>query len=155
MMGLTGLTSFAWAHGPLPPMDRFDSQTWPVLMKSGPRPAAYVFTTTYCSTCPDAFDQVNKAVERHAPAKSASGPRPVVAVIIMDAQDSKAVAHTHHFAAASRMYVFDGYGPSIRHAVDPQWRNVTPYIVLVDAAGKIERITGAPGADMLKTWLQP
>ena len=36
----------------------FDESTWPVLLQSGPRPAAYLFTTSYCSTCPDAFAKV-------------------------------------------------------------------------------------------------
>jgi len=49
----------AQAHGPhdapaavLP----FDASTWAHLLRAGPRPAAYVFTTTYCSTCPAVFE---------------------------------------------------------------------------------------------------
>ena len=34
----------------------FDESTWAQLLKSGPRPAAYLFTTSYCSSCPDAFE---------------------------------------------------------------------------------------------------
>ncbi|MBV5296786.1 MAG: hypothetical protein JZU64_01305, partial [Rhodoferax sp.] len=34
----------------------FDKSTWPRLLRDGPRPAAYVFTTTYCPTCPEAFE---------------------------------------------------------------------------------------------------
>lgn len=58
----------SWSNQPLAPALRaqaatnkvtdFNEETWAELLKHGPRPAAYVFTTTYCSTCPDAFEKL-------------------------------------------------------------------------------------------------
>ena len=36
----------------------FDTSTWQRLVDKGPRPAAYIFTTTYCPSCPEAFDRL-------------------------------------------------------------------------------------------------
>lgn len=144
----------AQAHENMPPVERFDQQTWAQSLKSGPRPAAYVFTTTYCSTCPDAFEQLRQAT--HLPSlQSKRSVKPHLAVVIMDWHSGKASAHAHHFASASRLYFFDGPETAIRYSIDPQWRNITPYIVLVNAAGKIQRSTGAPESAMLRAWLNP
>ena len=57
----------------------FRAATWQRLLRQGPRPAAYVFTTTFCSTCPDAFDQLHTAAMTSA--------QPVeLAAVVMDAQ---------------------------------------------------------------------
>ncbi|MFM2112469.1 MAG: hypothetical protein RLZZ271_1129 [Pseudomonadota bacterium] len=151
-------TCLAQAHDSLATASRFDQHTWAQLLKSGPRPAAYLFTTTYCSTCPDAFEQLNKAIERKHVAKRTTdlkggSAKPHVAVVIMDSHNSKTMGHAHHFATASRLYFFDGSEAAIRYAIDPQWRNITPYIVLVDATGKIQRSTGSPEAAALNAWL--
>ena len=34
----------------------FDETSWAHALQHGPRPAAYLFTTSYCSTCPAAFE---------------------------------------------------------------------------------------------------
>ena len=36
---------------------------------------------------------------------------------------------------------------------DPQWPNVTPYIVLIDKTGATQRGIGTPEPQMLKQWL--
>jgi hypothetical protein len=51
------------------------------------------------------------------------------------------------------MYAFDGFEPAIRQAVDPNWPNVTPYVVLVDIKGQSQRVIGPPSAEMLSRWL--
>ena len=55
----------------------------------------------------------------------------------------------------TRMYAFDGFEPAIRQAVDPTWPNVTPYVVLLDAKGRTQRVIGPPNAAALKRWLSP
>ena len=42
----------------------FDEKTWAHALQHGPRPAAYLFTTSYCSTCPAAFAVLHKAVQQ-------------------------------------------------------------------------------------------
>ena len=124
----------------------FDKVTWPRLLRDGPRPAAYVFTTTYCPTCPEAFEALNDAVV-------AAHKKVELAAVVMDVTGARALAHAHHYAGATRIYAFDGFEPEIRQTVDPKWRNVTPYIVLIDRQGAVQRSIGPPSAAQLKAWL--
>ena len=124
----------------------FDKVTWPRLLRDGPRPAAYVFTTTYCPTCPEAFETLNEAV-------MAAHKKVELAAVVMDVSGAQALAHAHHYAGATRIYAFDGFEPEIRQTVDPKWRNVTPYIVLIDRQGAVQRSIGPPSAAQLKAWL--
>jgi thiol-disulfide isomerase/thioredoxin len=130
----------------LPVVMDFDQTTWAELLKSGPRPAAYVFTTTYCPTCPDAFDKLQTFI-------AASRKKVELVVVVMDVQGARALAHAHHYVGASRLYAFDGFEPAIRQSVDPKWPNVTPYIVLLGRNGSVQRSIGPPEAAMLKRWL--
>ena len=124
----------------------FDASTWARLLRQGPRPAAYVFTTSYCPTCPDAFEQLHAAV-------LASHKKVELAAVLMDVQGEQALAHARHYQGATRLYAFDGFEPEIRQAVDPTWRNVTPYVVLIGRHGAVQRSIGPPGASQLKAWL--
>ena len=124
----------------------FEVDTWAQLLGKGPRPAAYVFTTTYCPTCPAAFEQLHAAV--------LAARQPVeLAAVVMDVQGERALAHAHHYKGATRIYAFDGFEPEIRQAVDPAWRNVTPYVVLIGRQGAVQRSIGPPTPAQLKAWL--
>ena len=70
------------AHAALGKALDFDASTWARLLRQGPRPAAYVFTTTYCSTCPDVFEQLHAAIV-------ASRQRVELAAVVMDAQGAQ------------------------------------------------------------------
>lgn len=124
----------------------FDPAVWERLQRQGPRPAAYVFTTTYCPTCPAVFEQLQAFI-------TASRRKVELAAVVMDVQGDRALAHAHHYAGATRIYAFDGFEPEIRHAVDPTWRAVTPYVVLLGRNGALQRRTGPPDAAMLTAWL--
>jgi hypothetical protein len=124
----------------------FDEKTWAQLLAQGPRPAAYLFTTSYCSTCPAAFAVLHDAVKNRA------NPPPLNAVM-MDVTGPQALRHASHLKGLSRMYAFDGFEPVIRQAVDPNWPNVTPYVVLVDSQGQTQRVIGPPSSEMLSKWL--
>lgn len=124
----------------------FDETTWADLLKTGPRPAAYVFTTTYCSTCPDAFEKLQAFI-------AASRQKVELVAVVMDVQGPRVLAHARHFAGATRLYAFEGFEPAIRQSVDPKWPNVTPYVVLLGRKGSVQRSIGPPDAAMLKTWL--
>ena len=133
-------------HSAITTVADFDATTWAQLLRSGVRPAAYVFTNSFCATCPEAFDALQKSVV-------ASGKPVPLAAILMDVQGERALAHAHHYAGVTKIYAFDGFEPAIRQAVDPQWRNITPYVVLVARNGKLQRVTGQPTAAQLKAWL--
>lgn len=124
----------------------FDENTWAQLLSQGPRPAAYLFTTSYCSTCPAAFAVLNDAVKSRAA-------RPPLNAVLMDVAGPQALRHASHFKGMTQMYAFDGFEPAIRQAVDPAWPNVTPYVVLIDARGQTQRVIGPPSAQMLRHWL--
>ena len=124
----------------------FNEDTWAGLLKNGPRPAAYVFTTTYCSTCPDAFEKLKAFI-------ATSNRKVELAAVVMDVPAERALVHARHFAGATKLYAFDGFEPAIRQSVDPKWPNVTPYIVLLGPNGSVQRSIGPPDASMLKKWL--
>lgn len=125
----------------------FDETTWATLMRSGPRPAAYLFTTSYCSTCPEAFATLQAAVR-------SKGRQVEMVAVMMDVSGDQALRHAAHFAGLTQMYAFDGFEPAIRHSVDPKWPNVTPYVVLVNQHGKVGRFLGAPNAAVIRAWLE-
>lgn len=125
----------------------FDAGTWKQLLAKGPRPAAYVFTNSFCATCPEVFDLLSQAV-------GGSGQTVELAAILMDLRGDHALAHAHHYTGVTRIYAFDGFEPAIRQAIDPKWRNITPYVVLVDRSGRQQRVTGQPTPEQLKVWLR-
>jgi hypothetical protein len=124
----------------------FDEKTWVHALQHGPRPAAYLFTTSYCSTCSAAFAVLHKAVQQRKD-------KPELNAVMMDVAGPQAMRHATHFKGMTQMYAFDGFEPAIRQAVDPAWPNVTPYVVLVDAQGHTQRVIGPPTPAMLKRWL--
>ena len=126
----------------------FDEKTWVHALQHGPRPAAYLFTTSYCSTCPAAFAVLHKAVQQRKD-------KPELNAVMMDVAGPQALRHASHFKGMTQMYAFDGFEPAIRQAIDPAWPNVTPYVVLVDAKGHTQRVIGPPTPVMLKRWLAP
>lgn len=131
---------------PLQAAADFDTRTWSRLLSEGPRPVAYVFTNTFCATCPEVFELLHRTVRARR--------KPVELVaILMDVQGDRALAHAHHYEGVTQLYAFDGFEPEIRQSVDPQWRNITPYVVLVDRQGAVQRTLGPPSRTQLKRWL--
>jgi hypothetical protein len=124
----------------------FDEKTWAHALHHGPRPAAYLFTTSYCSTCPAAFVVLHKAVQQRKD-------KPELNAVMMDVAGPQALRHASHFKGMTQMYAFDGFEPAIRQAVDPAWPNVTPYVVLIDTRGQTQRVIGPPNPTVLKRWL--
>ncbi|MEY2622016.1 MAG: hypothetical protein RIT26_1836 [Pseudomonadota bacterium] len=126
----------------------FDEMTWATLLGTGPRPAAYMFTTTYCSACPAVFRDIRNAAQN-------SKTRPELIVVLMDADGPGALRHASHFKGTTQLFAFDGYEPAIRSTIDPTWRNITPYVVLLDRQGGVQRGVGSPTPQSLRQWLQP
>jgi hypothetical protein len=124
----------------------FDAPMWTRLLRQGRRAVAYVFTNSYCATCPAAFAQLQAAI-------AAAGQPVELAAVMMDVQGERALAHCRHYPGLTRMYAFNGFEPAIRQAVDPTWQNVTPYLVLIGRNGVIQRSIGPPAPAMLAAWL--
>lgn len=135
------------AHAAIKTVADFDAGTWKQLLAKGSRPAAYVFTNSFCATCPEVFELLSQAV------KGAEQPVELAAVL-MDLRGDHALAHAHHYTGVTHIYAFNGFEPAIRQAIDPKWRNITPYVVLVGRTGKQQRVTGQPTPDQIKAWLR-
>ena len=159
VLGLSASAAWAQAHHHAHPQAQgtaaapaqravlpFDETSWAHALQHGPRPAAYLFTTSYCSTCPAAFAVLHDAVKNRAA-------KPPLNAVMMDVSGPQALRHARHFKGMTQMYAFDGFEPAIRQAVDPNWPNVTPYVVLVDRKGQTQRVIGPPPTEMLRRWL--
>jgi hypothetical protein len=153
---LTLMTSFAANAHPLGQhaiaaksieVQTFNEETWAELLKSGPKPAAYMFTTTYCSVCPGVFKEIRDATLK-------SKMRPELIVVMMDTEGPNALRHASHFKGMTQFFTFDGYEPAIRSSIDSNWRNITPYVVLIDRTGGVQRGIGSPTSPSLKKWLK-
>jgi len=128
------------------PLESFGNSTWSSLQKELPRPAAVVFTATYCATCPQVLKQLATTLrERHLDA-------PLVAVVIDDADP--ATLAIEHYALAQRIFVFDGDEAALRYSVDPQWHGETPFVALLSRQGPAQWITGIPSKKQLALWLR-
>jgi hypothetical protein len=146
LLGAAGAGAQSAAGSGVSAVTDFDETTWAQLLKSGPRPAAYLFTTSYCSTCPDAFAKLSAAVRPKHPTIP-------LAAVMMDVSGNQALRHAVHFVGLTQLFAFDGFEPAIRHSVDPAWPNVTPYIVLINKKGVVQHFIGPPPAQALRAWL--
>ena len=72
---------------------------------------------------------------------------------MMDVGGNQALRHAMHFQGVTQMYSFEGFEPAIRQSVDPQWPNVTPYVVLIDKKGRLQKFIGPPTPKALRAWL--
>ena len=127
----------------------FDRETWNTLQRDSGRPQAVVFSTTDCSHCPAAIKQLAAAL-RNSPSK------PRLAVVVMDGLGQEAALQADmHYQRADALYVFSGDAVSLRYRVNPDWRGLTPYVVLLPASGAPRYFNGVPPAGALRAFLQP
>ncbi|MBW7831879.1 MAG: hypothetical protein H3C29_01575 [Simplicispira suum] len=117
------------------------------MVEKGPRPAAYIFTATTCSTCPDVFEKLRSFVmDAHRPVE--------LAAVVVDVEGVRAVElGASRYLGLTRLYAFHGDETALRRSVDPQWTGALPYIVLLGRDGSVQRSLGAPDPAMLKKWL--
>lgn len=131
-------------------VEPFTAEGWAGLRQSVQKPTVVVFTATYCPSCPAVFDGV-----AHTLAQQRLGME--VWAVVMDrapGDDDAALLGTSYYRHTERLMAFDGPAAAVRHAVDPRWRGVTPFLVLL-APGKAPRtVVGAPSAALLKEWAQ-
>jgi hypothetical protein len=129
-----------------PRVEPFDAETWGRLKATLPRPAVVVFTTTYCATCPEVFEGLGTEIRARRPGA------PLVAVVL----DGEALGHRPrdaHLARADRLFAFRGpQEAALRHAVDPSWRGVTPWVALIAADGSVSFGGGTPTRDRMDVW---
>jgi hypothetical protein len=127
-------------------VERFDVVAWERLQKELPRPAAVVFTATYCVSCPAVLAQLSDALK-------GQGIKGDVIAVVIDEAEARELLKSEHYGRASRLFLFEGNEASLRYHVDPRWRGVTPYIALLPAEGKTILTAGAPSDAQLAAWL--
>ena len=122
----------------------FDEAAWTQLRLAARRPLAVVFTTTDCEYCPAVI--AGLARQLHRPGSKAK-----LAVVVMDtAQKDVSVLSGRHYTHADQLYAFSGAPDRLRYVVDPEWKGVTPYVVLLDRNGGQRGFLGMPPAGALK-----
>lgn len=129
-------------------VSRFDRNTWQHVLGSAPRPLAVVFTTTDCEYCPAVIERLARDLRR-------SPVRAWLNVVVMDgAGDGPTLSSDPHFGMADQLFVFDPEkAVQTRYAIDPAWRGVTPYVVLLGKNGASRKFLGMPPAEAVKGFL--
>lgn len=132
-------------------VEAFEPATWAALQAGLTQPTAVVFSTTDCAHCPAAIDKVTQAL-RDRKAKAST------IVVVMDVapgdDDDGLVRHPHH-AQVDRVFAFSGQSAALRHGVEPRWRGVTPYVMLLRPRSPARAVTGPPSAADIDAWLKP
>jgi len=127
---LLTLATAAEAGPAAPVIHEFTPQTWEQLLRTLPRPAAVVFSTSDCAHCPAIIDGLAEAIRRKPRFR-----RPMLAVVMMDELRPTDFDHLPHLRKADKLYVFVGNEMAIRYAVQPEWRGMTPFTALLPTMG--------------------
>jgi thiol-disulfide isomerase/thioredoxin len=147
IVAIAGVTIVATATPASPThVEPFDANTWAKLQEDLPRPAAVVFTATYCANCPEVLAQLERALHER-------GAKGEIVAVVIDEADAETLANNHHYTHATRLFVFDGNEAQLRFRVDPRWRGVTPYVALL-SADAIRFVAGPPKEQDLRQWLE-
>jgi hypothetical protein len=131
-------------------VERFDAAAWPSLQAALEQPAAVVFTTTDCAYCPAVIARLGRDIERGAL-------RAQLVAVVMDqppGADDAALLADAHYRPAARLFAFDGPVQALRHRVNPAWRGVTPYVVLLRPGRPALAFTGMPTDADVAGWQQ-
>ena len=143
-----------WALAPMPALaaprvvEVFDRPAWGALQAGLTAPAIVVFTATYCAHCPAVVAQLAQDKRRLLPSAQ------LIAVVMdaLPAQDDARLLRDTHYRPVDRLFAFQGQAAALRHAVDPSWRGVTPYVAFLHPGEAPRWVTGPPQAQDLTAW---
>jgi thiol-disulfide isomerase/thioredoxin len=119
----------------LPSAEPFDGQTWSRLAVETRQRAIVVFSATYCVHCP-------AVIQKLAKEKMKYGKNVVLVAVVMDGTSE--IRGKPPYDKVDRLFVFNGHEPAIRYSVNPDWRGVTPYTVLLSPERAPHYIAGPP-----------
>lgn len=136
------------AHAAPRAVEVFDRPAWGALQAGLTAPAIVVFTATYCAHCPAVMAQLAQDKRRLQPSAQ-------LIAVVMDAvpgdDDAKLLRDPHH-RPLDRLFAFQGQAAALRHAVDPSWRGITPYVAFLHPGEPPRWVTGPPKAQDLAAW---
>jgi hypothetical protein len=127
-------------------VEPFDADTWARMQERLPRPAAVVFTATYCANCP-------AVIGRYAEALGKRGLEREVVAVVIDEASSETLLSSDHYRSASQLFAFEGDETRLRYGVDPRWRGVTPYTALLGKGDEVIFVAGMPSDEQIESWL--
>lgn len=129
-------------------VEPFDAAAWQSLGARGAAPAIVVFSTTDCSHCPAVLDRM----AAH-PARQRSGAALVAVVMdVAPGEANAALLDDPHYRRAQRLMAFADAPQRLRHAVNPQWRGMTPYVALLRPGQPPRFVLGTPDDAALRAW---
>ena len=129
-------------------VEAFDAQSWKTLQAAVKKPTVVVFTATWCAHCPAVFDQLARAIAQRRLKADLVG-------VVMDrapGEDDAALMANAHYRQTARLFAFDGQAARLRYGVDPQWRGVTPYIVVLAPGRPVRVKVGPPSEADIVAW---
>lgn len=129
----------------------FDGQTWQALRQqvdARRQPQLVVFSATWCAVCPGVIAQLAGDPRRR---RAGAALWVVLSDVAPGEADARLLASPHH-AGADRLLAFDGPAAAIRHAVDPRWRGVAPFVAWLAPGLPPQFVQGAPAATDLERW---
>jgi thiol-disulfide isomerase/thioredoxin len=131
-------------------VEAFGPKTWSANFAAVKQPTAVVFSATYCATCPQALLDLAALARKQATRGVA-----VVAVVTDAApgEQDAGLLKKAHYQASTRLFAFDGPEQQLRYSVDPTWRGVTPFVVLLAPGRAPQRVMGMPSEAELGAWL--
>jgi hypothetical protein len=129
-------------------VEAFDVQAWHALHAAPGKGTAVVFTTTDCSYCPGVLRQLAGEIRRRALDAT------LVAVVmdVAPGQDDAQLLGDPHHRDVDRLLAFSGQAAALRHAVNPAWRGVTPYVAFLAPGAAPKWVTGPPSPRAVDEW---
>ena len=136
------------AHAAPRAVEVFDRPAWAALQARLTAPPIVVFTATYCAHCPAVMAQLAQDKRRLQPAAQ------LIAVVIdaVPGEDDAKLLRDPHHRQLDRLFAFKGQAAALRHAVDPSWRGITPYIAFLHPGEPPRWVTGPPQPPDLAAW---
>ncbi len=131
-----GLLVPAGAFGrPPAKVEVFDTKTWQAVTASIAEPAIIVFSATDCVHCPAVIQKLAKDKTRY-------GKNVKLVAVVMDGTPGMRAKAPYDLV--DRLFIFEGNNQAIRYSVNPDWRGVTPYTVLLSPGKSPKYVIGPP-----------
>ena len=132
-------------------VEAFDAAGWAALRDDPRHPAIVVFTSTDCAHCP----AVIESLSRDRRLRRSGGRLVAVVMDVAPGESDALLLRSPHYRRADRLLAFSGQAPALRHAVNPAWRGVTPYLALLRPGEAPTWVTGPPAPEDLDAWARP
>jgi len=109
------------------------------------RPSIVVFSASYCANCPAVVRSLSKSRRRAA--------LPPQLMVVMSDELPDQATRKQAYQDVDRLAVFQGNELAIRYAVNPAWRGLTPFVVLIGRDGEVSYFNGEPPARDLQAFM--